>query len=331
VSAGKRVRAGSTRPAHGLSSSTLRSSARAPAMRRPTQLRRAALGGDCGARRLQARARSPRGATVGRATGTLHGCTPSMSDATTAAASSTVRETPIAASNQTTNSTTDGDEAGADGREDMAGINYSKWDSLEVSDSEDEEDAASRAVLAQEHREMEEAAASQRKLRELITEHESGKPLEPPEEVRDILEEPLWCDEPGSVGVPADVAHQRAGAGADQAAASARQDGGGAGAPQTGAPGAGRSSAGGVPPARAAGKRRDFADWDKLTLDDSDGEADVVAETPPRPPAEVEKMRQLMQLQEGLSKMRKDRELRQQQIREREQRILERDGVQQDA
>ena len=64
----------------------------------------------------------------------------------------------------------------------MAGINYSKWDSLEVSDSEDEEDAASRAVLAQEHREMEEAAASQRKLRELITEHESGKPLEPPED-----------------------------------------------------------------------------------------------------------------------------------------------------
>ena len=118
-------------------------------MRRPTQLRRAALGGDCGARRLQARARSPRGATVGRATGTLHGCTPSMSDATTAAASSTVRETPIAASNQTTNLGTldnHGDEAGADGREDMAGINYSKWDSLEVSDSEDEEDAASRAV-----------------------------------------------------------------------------------------------------------------------------------------------------------------------------------------
>jgi hypothetical protein len=84
--------------------------------------------------------------------------------------------------------------------------------------------------------------------------------------------------------------------------------------------------------ARAGGKRRDFADWDKLKLDGSDSdETRVVTEVPARPPAEIEKMRQLMQLQEGLSKMRKEREQRQQKIREMEQRILERDGVQQDA
>ena len=45
-----------------------------------------------------------------------------------------------------------------------------------------------------------------------------------------------------------------------------------------------------------------------------------------KPPAEVEKLRQLMQLQEGLNKMRKDREDRHKKIEQHEQRILERDS-----
>ena len=209
-----------------------------------------------------------------------------------------------------------------------AGINYSKWDSLEVSDSEDDEEATSKAALVQQHCEMEQAAAAQRKLRELIDEHKSGKPLEPPEEVRDILDEPLWCDEPRDAAAPANAKGERAHAqhaGVDPTPARSRQDGGAAVQALAGAPGS-------MQQARAGGKRRDFADWDKLKLDGSDSdETRVVTEVPARPPAEIEKLRQLMQLQEGLSKMRKDREQRQQKILEMEQRILERDGLQQDA
>ena len=215
-----------------------------------------------------------------------------------------------------------------------AGINYSKWDSLEVSDSEDEEEATSKAALVQQHCEIEQTAAAQRKLRELIDEHNSGKPLEPPEEVRDILEEPLWCDEPRDAAAPANAARERAHAqraGGDTTPARSRQDGGTAVQALAGAPGS-------MQQARTGRKRRDFADWDKLKLDDSESdEKRVVAAARPRaapehlPAPEIEKMRQLMQLQEGLSKMRKDREQRQQKIREMEQRIQERDGVQQDA
>ncbi len=196
-----------------------------------------------------------------------------------------------------------------------AGINYSKWDSLEVSDSEDEEEATSKAALVQQHCEIEQTAAAQRKLRELIDEHNSGKPLEPPEEVRDILEEPLWCDEPRDAAAPANAARERAHAqraGGDTTPARSRQDGGTAVQALAGAPGS-------MQQARTGRKRRDFADWDKLKLDDSESdEKRVVAAARPRaapehlPAPEIEKMRQLMQLQEGLSKMRKDREQRQQ-------------------
>jgi hypothetical protein len=160
-----------------------------------------------------------------------------------------------------------------------AGINYSKWDSLEVSDSEDEEEATSKAALVQQHCEIEQTAAAQRKLRELIDEHNSGKPLEPPEEVRDILEEPLWCDEPRDAAAPANAARERAHAqraGGDTTPARSRQDGGTAVQALAGAPGS-------MQQARTGRKRRDFADWDKLKLDDSESdEKRVVAAARPR-------------------------------------------------
>jgi hypothetical protein len=214
------------------------------------------------------------------------------------------------------------------------GINYSKWDALDVSDSEEDAEpdrASSRAALAQQHRELTEAAAAQQRLRQLISEHASGKPLEPPEEIRDILDEPLWCDEPGSVGGETAGAPHRADALHDQG----RAAGHGAAVRES----TGQGTCGDTPSSKAAApapasagtlattRRRDFADWDKLKLEDDDEDrAETKESVETRPPAEVDKLRQLMALQEGLSKMRKDRELRHKKIQQHEQRILERDS-----
>jgi hypothetical protein len=215
------------------------------------------------------------------------------------------------------------------------GFNYSKWDSLDVSDSEDE-DGKDTAAILQQQREISEAADAQQKLRALINEHQSGKPLEPPDEVKDILDEPLWCDQPGNVSAaeaadqgPAESSHQQ-GAG-QQAAAPGGGGGASAFSKKTVAPVSACAAVAEVPRARA--QRRDFSDWDKLKLDDSD--SDDVADKGEggrgvgagKPPEEVEKLRQLMQLQEGLNKMKEDRERRHALIQRREQRILERDGT----
>ncbi len=228
--------------------------------------------------------------------------------------------------------------AGRAGRATMAvGINYSKWDALDVSDSEEEAEpdrASSRTALAQQHRELTEAAAAQQRLRQLINEHASGKPLEPPEEIRDILDEPLWCDEPGSVGGASAGAPHRA----DEQNDPGRAAGHGAAAHESS--GQGSSNGIGTPSSKAVAlapastgtlattRRRGFADWDKLKLEDSDEEerAEKKESGETRPPAEVDKLRQLMQLQEGLSKMRTDREQRHKKIQQHEERILERDS-----
>jgi hypothetical protein len=204
------------------------------------------------------------------------------------------------------------------------GINYSKWDTISVSNSEDEEDDDSKATLLQRHRDLEEVAESQKKLRTLIDEHQSGKPLEPPEEIRDILAEPFWCDEPGDIDAEVQKLRQsdHLNGSEQQPVEQAKTDT--CKCIQTlpkDVVSAGRSSSA----AANRGKRRDFADWDKLKLDDTDDEGEEGKESQKPPPAEVEKLRQLMQLQEGLNKMRKDREERQRQIQLREQRILERE------
>ena len=208
----------------------------------------------------------------------------------------------------------------------VKGINYSKWDNLEVSDSEDEEDAHSREMLKTQHKEVEEAADAQRKLRELINEHQSGKPLEAPEEVRDILNEPFWCDEPEKMA--AEVAARRASPNcevADQPTSST--DKGAASVSRSQVSESSVKATADVKVVPSGGRRRDFADWDKLKLDEDSDDESKLPQQAAKPPDAVEKVQQLMQLQEGLNKMRKDREERQRQIQEREQRILERDGL----
>ena len=228
----------------------------------------------------------------------------------------------------------------------MAGISYAKWDALSVSNSEEEPDGddrlESRAGLAEEHRKLAELVESQQKLRALIDEHKSGKPLQPPEEVRDILEAPLWCDEPDAYreweakhlaktrGRVALQTTTPAGASGQPRAGEGAHAGEGGVAPpapsSAGAAGTGKSAATTAVAHRA--KRRDFAEWDKLKLDDDaddeEGNQDKVGSSDTQP-AEAEKLRQLMQLQDGLQKMRKAREERHRQIHLREQRIADRE------
>jgi hypothetical protein len=188
-------------------------------------------------------------------------------------------------------------------------VDYSKWDALDVSDSEEEQEddsASGRAALAQQHRELTEAAAAQQRLRELINEHKSGKPLEPPEEVRDILDAPLWCDEPLNISAPSsryasDAPLHEGPTPLQQEAAAARcTDAGDVQASTKTCAATAPASAGSLATVPKAGRRRDFADWDKLKLDDSDEEGARVDELSEgrvgcKPPAEVEKLRQLMQ------------------------------------
>jgi len=236
------------------------------------------------------------------------------------------------------------------------GLNYSKWDGLEVSD-EDEDGDEDRAGLVQQHRELSEATDAQQKLRKLLNDtkaaQQSGKPLEPPEEVRDILAEPLWCDDPRNKDAHG-IAHGNAEAASRRPKVSAHQPvalqvtdepGGAEHAEIFSQPSASRAEDT-MKKTSCSSKRRGFAEWDKLKLDESDDEegkeeaAEVgrggsgsgaggggeVVRAVARPPAEVKKLQQLMQLQEGLSKMRKDREDRHKQIAMRENRILQRDG-----
>ena len=215
------------------------------------------------------------------------------------------------------------------------GINYSKWDSLDVSGSEDEEGDGelSKAALIQQHRELTEASEAQQKLRKHIAEldeaHRGGKQLEPPEELRDILEEPFWCDAEGNIGGNQNVQRTSVSTEHQNGKEQQRAEKKGVGSDDPTEPISSKPS---CPDDAApsivnlgAGKRRDFSEWDKLKLeDDSEGEEGKMEQK--KTPAEVEKLRQLIQLQEGLNKMRKDREESQKKVQLLEKRMLERDG-----
>jgi len=215
------------------------------------------------------------------------------------------------------------------------GINYAKWDSLDVSGSEDEEDDGefSKAALIQQHRELTEASEAQQKLRKHIADldeaHRGGKQLEPPEELRDILEEPFWCDAEGNIGGNQDVQRNSASTEHQNGKGQQRAATKGAGSDDPAEPISSKPSC----PDDAApsivnlapGKRRDYSEWDKLKLEDDSEEVGGKVEQK-KTPAEVEKLRQLIQLQEGLNKMRKDREESQKKVQLLEKRMLERDG-----